>query len=765
MTDVQGSILGNAVLRKEDPRLLFGNDKYYDDLVEPGMVFVHFVRSPFAHATITSVDISDATGQPGVVGVYTADNLELNPYLGFPMFPPYVARPPLAKGKVRFVGDIVAAVVASSRAAAEDAAESVVVDYEPLPAVVDAEAALADGAPVLFDEHGNNMIFETGIGLEEDPLEGASHVTEGRVYSQRLAGVPMEPNGCLTVPGENGHLTVWIPSQNPIAVRDVLVGQLELDPGNLRVVAPAVGGGFGPKAGAYVEHFITTKLAQELGVPVKWTEVRSENMVSLAHGRDMVMYAKLGLSDDGVITGLDIDVVADGGSYPAIGAFLTVFTQTMSQGVYRIPKLRFHARSAVTNTTTTAAYRGAGRPEATQLLERIVDMAADELGIDPAEIRRKNFLQPEDFPLTTHGGANYDSGEYEKALDAALEAADYAGMLAQQAERRASGSSKVIGVGLGSYVEVTAPAGLHVEFGAVEVNTDGTVTARVGTSAHGQGHETAFSMIVADMLGVSMDDVTILQSDTDEVPRGSGTMGSRSLQTAGSAVHVASETVLGKAKQLAAHLLEAAESDIEKGQGGLQVAGVPAKAVSWAELAAAANDDAKRPEGMDAGLAHELDFDGQDSTFPFGTHVSQVEVDTETGEVTMLRHVAVDDCGRILNPMLVRGQQHGGIAQGVAQALFEQVCYDTDGNPITSNLMDYAIPSAAELINFETSNTQTDSPRNPLGAKGIGESGTIGSTPAIHNAVVDALSHLGVRHIDMPLTAEKVWAAIQEARG
>ncbi len=766
MADVKGSILGNAVLRKEDPRLLLGTDKYSADLDAPGALHIHFVRSPFAHANLGNIDIADAEAMPGVRAVYTASNFETAPFLGFPMFPPHVARPMLATGKVRFVGDIVAIVIAESIAQAQDAAEMVNADYEPLPVVTNATEALADGAPLLFEEHGSNMIFETAIGAGEedgDPLEGAEHVTEGSIYSQRLAGVPMEPNGCVAIPQDGGAIDVWISSQNPIAVKEPLVGLLGLDADKVRVVAPAVGGGFGPKAGPYIEFMLTTKAALELGTPVRWTEIRSENMVAMVHGRDMMLHAKLGTTKDGVITGIDIDVVADGGAYPAIGAFLTVFTQTMSQGVYKIPKLRYHARSAMTNTTTTAAYRGAGRPEATQMLERIVDMAAAELGIDPAEMRRKNFLQPSEFPLTTHGGANYDCGEYEKALDAALEAADYQAMLAEQAARRASGDSKQIGVGVSAYVEVTAPAGLHVEYGAVEINEDGTVTARVGTSSHGQGHETAFSMIVSDMLGVSMDDVTLLQSDTAESPRGAGTMGSRSLQTAGSAVHVASETVLAKAKQLAAHLLEASETDIEKADGGLQVAGVPAKAISWADLAAAANDDSKRPADMEAGLSHELDFDGQDSTFPFGAHVSMVEVDTETGDVTMLRHIAVDDCGKILNPMLVTGQQHGGIAQGAAQALFEQVMYDGDGNPITSNLMDYAIPSAAELINFETSNTETPSPRNPLGAKGIGESGTIGSTPAIHNAVVNAVSHLGVKHIDMPLTAEKVWSAVQSA--
>ncbi len=768
MTDTQsaetkGSILGNAVLRKEDPRLLLGTDHYSDDLVEEGMAFIHFVRSPFGHATINSIDTSEAAAMDGVIGVYDASNHEMEPFLGFPMFPPHVARAPLAKGKVRFVGDIVAAVVANTRGAAEDAAELVVVDYDPLPVVTNATEALADGAPVIFEEHGSNMIFETGIGLEDgDPLEGATHVIEGTVYSQRLAGVPMEPNGCMAVP-DDAHMTVWISSQNPIAVRDILVGQCGLDADNLRVVAPAVGGGFGPKAGAYAEYFITTTLAKTLNMPVKWTEVRSENMVSLVHGRDMILTTQLGFDADGVITGMNCENVCDAGAYPGIGGFLTVFTQMMIQGVYNIPKLRYHALSAITNTTTTGAYRGAGRPEATQMLERLMDMAADELGIDPAEIRRKNFIQPDQFPFATHGGTNYDNGEYEKALDAALEAADYQNMLAMQAERRASGDPKQLGIGVSAYVEVTAPAGLHVEYGKVEVNEDGSVTARVGTSAHGQGHETAFAMIVSDMLGVDMEDVTLLQSDTDQVPRGSGTMGSRSLQTAGSAVHVASETVLAKARKLAAHLLEANENDIVKGDGGLHVAGVPSSSMTWAELAVKANDPANLPADMEPGLAHELDFDGQDATFPFGAHVSLVEVDTDTGAVTMLRHIAVDDCGKILNPMLVTGQQHGGIAQGAAQALFEQVMYDDQGNPITSNLMDYAIPSAAELINFETINTETPSPRNPLGAKGIGESGTIGSTPAIHNAVIDAVSHLGVRHIDMPLTAEKVWSAIQDA--
>ncbi|NNE73890.1 MAG: xanthine dehydrogenase family protein molybdopterin-binding subunit [Acidimicrobiales bacterium] len=770
MTAVEGSILGNAVLRREDPTLLTGADEYYDDLKIPGLAHVHFVRSTIAHATIESVDISEAEGMPGVLAIYTAEgypgaDLDLAPHLPMPLLPPHLAMPIPAKDRVRFVGDIVAVVVAETQAQAIDAGESIWFDYEPLPVVVDPVAAIAPDAPVLFEENGSNICFAVGIAQEDgDPCEGAAHITELTMTSQRLAAVPIEPNGAIAIP-EGADLMYWLPSQSPISTRDALAGGLGLDPANVRVAAPTgVGGGFGPKSGAYAEMLLAGKAAQTLGRPVKWTEVRSENMVSLQHGRGMVLKGRMGFDADGTIVGFDAEVIAEAGAYPAIGAILIMFTQTMIQGVYTIPKLRYDAKAVVTNTTPTGAYRGAGRPEATQLLERLLDLAADEMNVDPADLRRKNLIPADAFPITTHGGANYDSGEYVAALDKALEAADYPAMLAEQKARRDSADPKQIGIGVSTYVEVTAPAGLHVEFGAVEVDTDGKVTARVGTSAHGQGHVTSFSMIVADMLGVPMEDVTIVQSDTDVIPRGSGTMGSRSLQTAGSAVHVASETVLDKAKQLAAHLLEASVADIVKADGGgLQVAGVPANALSWAELATAASDDAKRPDGMDPGLAHELDFDGSDATFPFGAHVSYVEVDTETGQVSLLRHVAVDDCGRILNPMIVTGQQHGGIAQGVAQALFEHVTYDEDGNPTAGNLMDYAIPSAAELISWETINTETPSPRNPLGAKGIGESGTIGSTPALHNAVIDAVSHLGVRHIEMPMTPMKIWNAIQEA--
>ena len=764
-----GSILGNSVLRLEDPTLLTGEGKYVDDMVETGGLHVVYVRSTVAHANIVSVDVSEAEKMPGVVAVYHSrgNDLGLPEFQAFPMMPEVLNRPIFATKKVRFVGDIIAAVVAETRTQAADAAEAVVVDYDPLPAVTNPAEAMAPGAPLLFEDHGSNICFASQFPPEgdEDPNVGADAIAEVTMVSQRLAGVPMENNGAFAIPGDDGRLTLWVSHQAPHAIHAGYAPMLGLDPANLRVVCPWVGGGFGPKAAGYVEHIVAAKAALVLNRPVKWAETRSEDMVSLVHGRDFIMTAKLGVKKDGKIVGLDANVVAAAGAYPAVGAILPMLTQMMSVGVYEVPNVRFKAFTALTNNTTIGAYRGAGRPEATQLIERVLDVAADKIGMDPAEIRRVNFIPPSAFPLTTITGGAYDSGEYEKSLDAALKASGYAELRAEQKRRRDSGDAKQLGIGVSAYVEVTAPIGLHVEWGAVEINDDGSASVFAGTSVHGQGHQTAFAMLASEVLGIPMEKITLVNSDTDRVPRGSGTMGSRSLQTAGSAIHIASNEVLDRAKKIAGHLLEAPAEDIVAGNGGLHVNGVPSKAVSWVDLAQASKDASKLPEGLDPQtLRHELDFDGQNSTFPFGAHVSVVEVDTETGGVKMLRHIAVDDCGRILNPMLVAGQQHGGIAQGAAQALFEHVMYDADGNPITSNLMDYAIPSAAELCSFETSNTQTDSPRNPLGAKGIGESGTIGSTPAIQNAVIDAVSHLGVTHIDMPCTAERVWQAIQAAK-
>jgi carbon-monoxide dehydrogenase large subunit len=746
---------------------LTGGGKYVDDLVEPGTLYVSFVRSPHAHANVVSIDAEAARSMPGVVSVHHAsgDDLGMPSFQSFPMMPAALNRPIFAGDRVRFVGDIVAAVVADTKSHANDAVDAVVVEYERLPVVNTPMAGLDSDAPLLFAEHGSNVCFGTDIGQDTDPLEGADAVAEVTMVSQRLAGVPMENNGVLAVP-ENGGLTLWVSHQAPHSIQGSYAAMLGIDAEKLRIVCPWVGGGFGPKAAGYVEHLVAAKVALAMNRPVKWVESRSEDMVSLVHGRDFVMTAKLGVTNAGKIVGLDGHVIAAAGAYPGIGAILPMLTQMMSVGVYDIPKVRFKTASVMTNNTTVGAYRGAGRPEATQLIERVLDVAADKIGMDPADIRRVNFLAPSAFPLTTPTGANYDSGDYEKALDAALAAAGYKELRAEQARRRAAGDVKQLGIGISSYVEVTAPVGLHVEFGAVEIEDDGSASVFAGTSVHGQGHHTAFAMLASDVLGIPMDKIKLVNSDTATVPRGSGTLGSRSLQTAGSAVHLASKEVLERAKKIAGHLLEATADDVVVGDGGLHVAGVPAKSVSWAELAAASRDANKLPEGVDAGvLRHELDFDGTGSTFPFGTHVSVVEVDTETGSVQMLRHVAVDDCGRILNPMLVAGQQHGGIAQGAAQALFEWVQYDASGTPVTANLTDYAIPAASELCSFETSNTQTDSPRNPLGAKGIGESGTIGSTPAIQNAVIDAVSHLGITHIEMPCTAENVWKAIRAARG
>ena len=528
------------------------------------------------------------------------------------------------------------------------------------------------------------------------------------------------------------------------------------------MVCPWVGGGFGPKAAVYPEYLVAAAACRALGEPVKWAETRSEDMVSLVQGRDYVMTAKLGVTKDGKFTGLEGDVTANAGSYPGIGAILPMLTQMMCVGVYDIDKVKFATRAVVTNTTTVGAYRGAGRPEATQLIERVIDVAAGKIGMDPAELRRRNFIQPDAFPLTTNTGAAYDSGEYEKALDAVpwLHRATRSFV----PSRRVAGQ-RTIRSRWGSACRATSKSPRLSVCTSSSVRQRFTTTARraclPAPACTGRATTRRSPCSPSEVLGIPMDQIKLVNSDTDKVPRGAGTLGSRSLQTAGSAIFLASNEVLSRAQKIAAHLLEAAAEDMVAENGSLHVAGTPAKSISWAELAVASRDASKLPEGLDPEtLRHELDFDGTNSTFPFGAHVSVVEVDTETGKVAMLRHIAVDDCGRILNPLLVSGQQHGGIAQGAAQALYEWVRYDEDGNPMTSTLMDYTVPAASELPSFETSNTQTDSPRNPLGAKGIGESGTIGSTPAIHNAVVDALSHLGVVHIDMPCTPERVWAAL-----
>ncbi len=760
----QGSFLGNRVLRTEDQELITGAGDYTADLPVEGAYHVAFVRSPFAHGTITSIETEDARGLPGVVAVYTFDDIGLTPRNGLPgVVPEAMARPHLASGKVRFVGDIVAVVVAETAAQAQDASEAVIAEIETLPAVVGPEAAVADGATLLF-EHESNVAAAGGTGEVEGLLDGADTVVTATFHNQRVAGVPMEPNACVARPGEpDGGITMWLSTQTPHGAQGALAGDLGLDPSQVRVIAPRVGGGFGPKAYEYIEWSVVAKAALLLGHPVRWTETRSENMLSMVHGRAQVQHVELGLTKAGKIVGLKADVIGDAGGYPMLGSILPSLTQLMSQGVYDIPKIQFNWRAVATTTTPIGAYRGAGRPEATQMLERILDIAADELGIDPLELRRDNFIPPAKFPFTTLTGAPYDNGEYAKTLDAVIEAAGYQDLLAEQNRRRDRGDRVALGIGVGCYVEVTAPLGLDGEWGSAQAHPDGSFTVSAGTSAHGQGHATAFAQVASAVLKVPMDKITLVQSDTAKVPRGVGTLGSRSLQTGGSAIHSASGELVQRAREIAAHLLEAGVDDIELTEQGLGVKGVADRVVSWSQAAAAAEDGTGSPDGTASALREELDFKQGQSSFPFGSHIAVVEVDLDTGFVTQLRHVAVDDCGRILNPMLVEGQQHGGIAQGISQALFELVSYDEDGNPTSGNLASYAIPTAADLCSFEASTTETPTPLNPLGAKGIGESGTIGSTPAVHNAVVDALSHLGVRHVDMPLTPQAVWRAVRAA--
>ncbi len=785
-----GSILGTQVRRIEDPDLLTGRGTYVGNLRHAGLARVAFVRSPLAHARIVQIDVGAARAAPGVVAVYTATDLGVAPFHGFMVLNPACARPPLAVGKVRFVGEAVAMVVAETKAAALDAVALVDVEYEPLDAVTDPELAVGEGAPLQFEDIGSNVVASNRGDAESDPLDGATTVVRATLQNQRIAVVPMEGNSIAVVPGDDGEghdLTVFVSTQMPHGFAGSVSKTLGLDQASLRVVAPHVGGAFGGKAGVGYEHAAVIAASRSLGRPLAWAEDRSENLVAMPHGRGQVQWIEMGFDADGHITGMHCRVLSDAGAYAGFGGALAVGpTRMMAQGVYRIPAIRYDVAVAVTNTTPMGAFRGAGRPEAAEFLERMMDLAAAELQIDPVELRRRNLLPAFTEPVQTVMGTTYDTGDYPKALDEAVRAAGYEALREEQARRRAAGDRWQLGIGVAVYVEVTAGGGSK-EFGSVEIHRDGKATIRVGTSAHGQGHATAFAMIVSDRLGIPIEDIGFIQSDTAAVPRGGGTGGSRSLQIGGSAVLSATEEVLARAKQIAAAHLEASVDDmVVHDDGRVGVAGVPARALTWAELAGFAAGgvaaDGLAGNGSDPGataggpaggdmaganglgpLAAAVDFSQEGATFPFGAHVSVIEVDMETGEVRPRRHVAVDDCGRILNPLLVQGQQHGGIAQGMAQALWEQVVFDSDGNPLTANLADYAMPSAAEFPFFETANTETPTPRNPLGAKGIGESGTIGSTPSVHNAVVDALAHLGVRHVDMPCTPERVWRAIVAA--
>ena len=752
-----GSILGTRVQRIEDPALLRGQGTYIDNIAPTDALHVAFVRAITAHGRIESIDVEDAAAMPGVVGVFTGADIDVGPLRSSPLLEHVVHQHLLARDVVRYVGEPVAVVVARTKAQAVDAAEAVWADVEPLAPVLDPEAAARDEL-VLHDDIGTNVVLDQGEPVGPDQLEGDDRVvvTE-RLVNQRMAAVPLEGR-VVAARWDGDRLTQWSCTQGAHGTRDELATVFGVDPSHVHVITPDVGGGFGAKHGTTPEELVVTWLARHLDQPVRWTETRSENLVGMVQGRGQVQWASLAGTRDGRLTGYRLDVIQEGGAYAGTGCVLPYMTRMMAPGCYAIDDVRVRIRSVVTNTSTVGAYRGAGRPEAAAAIERMVDRFADEIGMDPAEVRRKNLLPPDAFPLRTPTGASYDSGDYEAVLDKALAAAGYDDLLARQAELREQGGPIQLGIGLSVYVEITNVL-RQSEYGSVEITPEGGAIVRTGSSAHGQGHHTAWAMLVSDRTGIPVERIEVRHGDTDDVPRGGGTGGSKSLQIGGAAAAAAAELVVDEARRLAADLLEADPADIvhDPRAGTFAVAGTPVTATSWADLAAAAP-----AAGIDA-LFAETDFAPGGSTFPFGAHVAVVEVDTDTGRVRVLRHVACDDAGTIINPLLVDGQVHGGVAAGIGQALFEEVRYDDEGNPLTSTLADYALPSAAELPSFERIAHETPTPHNPLGAKGIGESGTIGATPAVQNAVVDAVSHLGVRHIDMPLTAERVWTAIRSA--
>jgi carbon-monoxide dehydrogenase large subunit len=748
------SILGTRVVRVEDPRFLTGEGTYIGNLSLPGALHLSFVRSTMAHARLLDIDASDALAMPGVVAVWTAQDIDLEPAPPAHGFMNKGIRYPfIAKDTVRFVGDIVAVVVSTDKSLGVDAAETVIVDYDPLPVVLDLDESFRNEV-IVHEEAGTNVVLTFAEASTEDIFKDCEVVVELTIENQRVAPAPMEVRSCASV-WDGTRLTQWACSQGAHGARDGIAEALGLEPSAVRVITPDVGGGFGAKSGVYAEEILVGWATKKLNAPVRWTESRTENMLSMGHGRGQRQRTKMGGTRDGRITAYRLDLLQDAGAYAKAGAVLPFMTRMMAGGVYDIASVQFESHSVITNTTPTVAYRGAGRPEATAAIERTLDEFARVCGKDPADVRRMNYLQPSAFPLTTAMGAKYDSGEYANALDAALDAAGYAQLRAEQARRRTAKDTLQLGIGIASYVETTNPMGSG-DYGSVEITPDGGAIIRTGSSSHGQGHHTAWAMLVSDATGIPFEKIDFRFGDTDDIERGGGTGGSRSLQVGGSAVKLATDAVVEKARQRAADLLEAAVEDIviDTVRGAFHVAGSPAPARTWSELLV----------GASISLDAEVDYVPEGATFPFGTHVCVVEVDTETGAVGVMRHIACDDAGTIINPLIVDGQVHGGIAQGVAQALLEAVWYDPDGNPITSNLADYGFISAAELPSFERVPMETPTPRNPLGAKGIGEAGTIGATPAVHNAVIDAVSHLGVTHIDMPCTSINVWNALQQAQ-
>ena len=762
---IRGSILGTRVLRTEDPGFLSTGGVYAEDVQDErlaGACHVHFVRSTVAHAKINGIDVSAAREADGVIAVYTGADLAaagLAP--SKPMMPNMnqaMLAPLLATDTVRFVGEPVVAVVTEEMYQGEDAIELVDIDYDIQPAVATMHQALSGERGLLFPDAGSNVVCTFGDASASNPdlFAGCEVVVSKVIQNQRVAPAPMESRSGAAAWGEDGRLTAWIPNQGAQGTKGAITGMLGLKPDQVRIITPDVGGAFGAKFGADSEHAITCWAARQLGRPVRWSETRMENLLVMPHGRAQEQKITIGGMKDGTIAAYRLEITQDCGAYPKAGAFLPSLTILMTPGPYRIPRAEAWSTSVVTNTTPVGAYRGAGRPEAAAAIDRAVDLFADAAGVDPAEVRRKNLLPKFTEPHTTAFGAKYDSGDYAAALEKALAAADYAGLLAEQAKRRADGGTLQLGIGLSSYVEITGPggeAGGPNENGTVEVHPDGTATVLTGTSPHGQGHQTVWAMLVSDELGIPIEKITVKWGDTDLIPKGGGTGGSRSLQLGGAAVQQASRELLDVARERAAETLEVSAADLEfdAGKSAFSVKGDPDASVPLSALA-----ESER-------LFVRSVFTAPGPTFPFGTHVAVVEVDTETGKVHLRRIVTVDDAGTVMNPLLAEGQRHGGIAQGAAQAFLEEVVYDDDGNPLTATFADYPFLSATEVPSFELVDMETPTSYNPLGAKGIGEAGSIGATPAVQNAVIDAVSHLGVTHIDMPTSPQRVWRAINAA--
>ena len=768
------TLIGADVRRREDPALVQGAGRFVDDLAPPRLVFASVLRSPHAHARLRRLDTMRAAAIPGVVRVITARDVDgtvdPEPAVGIPPAARRPARPLLARDVVRYVGEPVAVVVAEDRYVAADACEQIEAEYDPQPAVSDLDAALAPRAPRVHAQFPDNVALTWG--WSEGDVDGAfarAHtVVRLRVKNQRLAGVALEPRGCVAE-FRGGMLTVWAGTQTPHRLRSGLAQILRLPESAVRVIAPDVGGGFGCKISFYADEALCAWAAMRTGRPVKLVLTRREDFLATTQGRGQINDVEAAVARDGTVLALRARTVADLGAYLEIlTPYAGMLTGRLLTGPYRIPAARYELTSVFTNAMATAPYRGAGRPEATYLLERTMDAIARSCGLDPAEVRRRNLIRPEEFPYRAPSGLVYDSGQYEAALDRALAMVDYKRF--RDLQRRARDDGRHLGIGFSTFME-TAGVGPSKttpipgwESATVRVETSGKITVLTGTSPHGQGLETAFAQIVADRLGVAMDDVAVLHGDTAIVAAGVGTFGSRSIAVGAPALVASVDKVLDKARRIAAALLEAGADDIVVDRGRFVVRGVPDRATTLADVAAAAWSVKALPASMEPGLEATTVWDPPNFTFPSGTHIAVVEVDLESGAVRLLRVVAVDDCGRVINPLLVEGQIHGGLAQGIGQALWEHMAYDELGQCLTASLMDYAVPKADALPSWELDRIETPSPVNPLGVKGCGEAGTIGSTPAVVNAVIDALAPLGVTHLDMPLTAPRVWSAIQQAR-